>query len=57
MIPFDQLSAALENYNRRRQAAVEPAPQRVGTRTPAAVPSVPASNQEAPDWNDQGLDS
>lgn len=54
MIPFDQLSAALENYNRRRQGTAESTPQRTGTKTPAAVPSVPVENQGAPDWDDQG---
>jgi hypothetical protein len=50
MIPFDQLSAALENYNnRRRQPAAEPAPQGMGNKTPAAVPSVSAWGQESPD--------
>lgn len=57
MIPFDQLSAALDNYNRRRQAAAEAAPQRGGNKTPAAVRSVPAGNQDAPAWNEEGADS
>ncbi|HEX2568858.1 MAG TPA: hypothetical protein VH877_04805 [Polyangia bacterium] len=57
MIPFDQLSAALDNYNRRRQAATEAPPQRGATKTPAAVNSVPAWNQETPSWTDEGLDS
>jgi hypothetical protein len=57
MIPFDQLSAALENYNLRRQAASESPPQRVGTKTPAAVEAVPAWSEDPPDWNEEGLDS